>query len=228
MSNGHSPPPLGNSVPSSGGSDGGKSCFLIGCISLAVVTLVALILVGVGIGYLVKKGKTYTAEAPVELPEYETKEGECDELEARFAAFEKDGGTLTLTADELNAAIVCNPDMEILKGKAWIKIEEGQLVVDGSFPLNAVPGFRDRYFNGALALSVHKEAGNLQIFVTDIDIEGHVLPEAFIKGFSGQNMANELKDSPELDAFMNELDSIEVKDGHLIMTKGSSQKQPAP
>jgi len=226
MSNGQVPPPLGNNAAPSSGS-GGKSCFLIGCISLAVLTLVAVVLLGIGVGALIKKGKAYTAEAPVELPEYEPREGECEALESRFSAFEKDGGTLTLSADDLNAAIVCNPDMEILKGKAWIKIEEGQLVVDGSFPLSAVPGFRDRYFNGALSLDVHKEAGNLQIHITDIDIEGHTLPEAFIEGFSGQNMAKELKDSPELEKFMNELDTIEVKDGQLVLTKGSSRKQPA-
>ena len=221
MSNGQVPPPLGNNPTSAGSSSssGGKSCFLIGCISLAVLTLVAVTLLGIGVGALMKKGKAYTAENPVELPEYETAEGECDALQARFDAFESAGGTLTLSADDLNAAIVCNPDMEILKGKAWIRIEEGQLVVDGSFPLSAVPGFRDRYFNGALSLDVHKQAGDLQIRVTDIDIEGHTLPEAFIEGFSGQNMAKELKDSPELDKFMRELESIEVKDGPVILTK---------
>ncbi len=228
MSNGHVPPPLGNNASSASSGSGEKSCFLIGCISLAVLTLIAVILMGVGIGYVFKKGKAYTAENPVELPEYETKEGECDAIQARFDAFEIDGGTLTLSADDLNAAIVCNPDMEVLKGKAWIKIEEGQLVVDGSFPLSAIPGFSDRYFNGALSLNVHKAAGDLQIFITDVDIEGHKLPEAFIEGLSGQNMAKELKDSPELEKFMNELESIEVKDGQLILTKQSSRKPPAP
>lgn len=218
MSNGQVSPPLGNKASSSSGS-GGKSCFLIGCISLAVLTLIGVILLGLGVGFLFKKGKSYTAENPIELPEYVIKQDECDALQARFDAFEKDGGTLALSADDLNAAIVCNPDFVFLNGKAWVKIEADQLVVDGSFPLSAIPGFRDRYFNGALSLEVHKKAGDLQIHVTDIDVEGHTLPKAFIEGVSGQNMAKELADNPEFDAFIKKLESIEVTNDQLILTK---------
>jgi len=225
MSNGHVPPPLGNQSAAGSDSSGGKSCLFIGCISLVVLALIAVILTGVGINFLVKKG---TSEAPAELPEYESKEGECDALQARFTAFEKEGGTLALTADDLNAAIACNPDLEILKGKAWIKIEDDQLVVDGSFPLTAIIGFRDRYFNGTLSLHVHKDAGDLEIYFTDIDIEGHTLPQEFIDMFSGQNMAKDLKDSPELDAFLDKMESIEIKDGQVVLTKGNGAKQSAP
>lgn len=218
MSNGQFPAPVGNNASSSSKS-GGKSCFLIGCIGLAVLTLVATILLGVGIGFLFKKGKAYTAENPVELAAYETEDGECDALQARFSAFERDGGTLALSADDLNAAIVCHPDWEILKGKAWVKIEDGQLVVDGSFPMNEIPGFRDRYFNGALSLNVHKQAGDLQIHVTDVKIEGQAIPRMFIDKLSGQNMASELKDNAELEKFMKQMKSIEVKGDQLILMK---------
>lgn len=213
MSNGTVPPPLNDD------SSSGKGCFFYGCI-ISLVLLVVIIGLGCfGVWKVIDIAKGYTGDAPVELPQYELQADECEKLELRVDTFKSDGGTLSLSADDLNAYVACNEDMSAMRDKVWMNVVDDQLVLDGSFPLDVIPGFKGRYFNGSITLDIFMRDGILHAYAKDVDIEGHVVPDSFIEGLGGQNLAKDLHSDSNVGPLLKELETIEVKDGQLILVK---------
>jgi len=86
---------------------------------------------------------------------------------------------LTLTSDEINALIATDPDLQPLKGKLYVTLEnehiKGQLSV--SMDEAGLPMFRGRYLNGSGTFSLSLRNGILRLTAQEIAVKGKPLPE---------------------------------------------------
>src|SRR5207244_677439 len=126
---------------------------------------------------------------------------------------------LALTSDEINALIATDPDLQPLKGKLYVTLEndhiKGQLSV--SMDEAGLPMFRGRYLNGSGTLSLSLRTGILRLTAQEIAIKGKPLPDLYMQDIRKQNLARNINNNPRASVALDRLDSIEVKDGKLII-----------
>ena len=197
----------------------GKGCFFYGCLITGVLAVLVVGVFLMGMMKLKNMMREYTSEAPVEIPTYQVQPGECEQLNARIESFKTDGGTLSLSADDLNAMTTCLEGMKDMAGKVWFKIPGGELTVDASFPLTGIPGFSGRYLNGNMTLDLYLRDGIPHAYLKDIATEGKEIPAEFIREIGKENLAKDLMSDPNLGPMLRELKSLEVEDGKLVLTK---------
>lgn len=202
--------PTNQPAPKSSGN-----CLLYGCLGTLGLGIALLVCGGFGsYWFVMNQIDKYTSDTPVALPEVELSEEELADIKARTESFKStiDAGDtpqpLVLTADEINAAIA---SQENLKGKVFVKIENGQVSGDVSIP------FQDRYFNGSATFDVSLENGELIVVLQDATIKGERLPQSILDGFGKQNLARDAYDNPEVAKFLRNLQSIKVEDDKIIL-----------
>ncbi len=175
--------------------------------------------------------ENYTATEPVALPAIALEQPERAALEARLLSFaqalEGEGSTqtLTLTRDELNAALLLHPDTEQLADYLHLDIGEGHLTAQVSFPLGELrlPMLRDRWLNGRAKLSASLSQGRLLVFFDEVTVRDRALPEEFMGQLRQENLAAEMQTDPEVRAFLARIESFRLEPGRLTI-----RAQPAP
>ncbi len=234
------PPGQGNRPPAK--TKSGLGCWIWGCLGLVVFMLIAIVGVGFGAYYFVtKQVANYTDTAPAEVPVVEMPPEELEALEARIESFTSqvrgadetasettpNGETestvepaaepvkeLVLTANDINALIASNAE---LKGKLFVEIEDGRVRGKASFPADAFPGGKGRFFNADAEFSVSMQDGLIMIRLTDASVKGERLPEQLLDGFSRENLAKELYANPENAEMLRKFDRIEVVDDTIVL-----------
>jgi len=207
-----------------------RGCFFYGCIIASVLALLVAILVAtvmyLGFRFLNQAVEEYTSTTPRELPKVEMAPEKRQILKDRVEAFRKavEVGTpiepLELNSDDLNAMIEENPK---LKGKIYVKIEGKEIKGQVSFPLDAfaeVPllgMFKGRYLNGEAALKASLEDGLLLVTLDSFEVNGKRPPENVMTNLRQQNLAKDAFDDPKAAAILRKLESLEVKDGKIIL-----------
>lgn len=200
-----------------------RGCLFYGCLTVLVVAL----LVPVGLYFAVRSavnsfiGK-YADYKPMALPAVELTTTELDALEARLKAFESaisTNGTvqpLTLTAADINGLISRNPGF---KDKFYLGIDNDQFKAKVSIPLEdlRVPFFRSllkgRYLNGTADLKAVIQNGALVVALQSVEVNGRSLPADMLAGLRNQNLVEGLSSDPGVAAVVNNLESIQTKDG---------------
>src|SRR5258706_958516 len=134
-----------------------RGCFFYGCLTLAVLALLAAVL-GV-VGYYVVKATAarwineYTATTPALIEKSEYSVAQMDALKARLAVFQQalDKGDvsteLVLSAEDLNALIDQEPQ---LQGRLFVQIDVDAVKGEVSLPLKNIGPLKlqGRYLNG--------------------------------------------------------------------------------
>ena len=189
----------------------GRGCFS----KLILLGILLFIAVGVGIFFSLK---TFSSDSPVELPTYATAPGECEKLNNRLADFRETGGTLTLTADDLNAMLVCVAGLEDSAGTMWFRIERSTVLIDASLPLDFIPTFEGKYLNGALTFDLYIENGTLRANTTSITVDDDAVPDKFLSLFSAST-GTVLEQTPPIAPFVKDLVSVTVADGAVTLKK---------
>lgn len=213
-----------------------RGCLFYGCIIAIVLSLLFMIAVGViafllyrWIGTMVDE---YTATAPRALPTVAMPAEERATLKERVEAFKaavkerRQTPPLILTSDELNALIEDNPD---LRGKVYVAIERDKLKGQVSLPLSEIPSFgltRGRYLNGEAEFNVRLEDGEPFVTIGYLEVNGKRPSDEFMKGLKGQNLLRNIQTDPETTRTIRGLDSVEVKDGKLVITARERRKPP--
>ncbi|OPZ23965.1 MAG: hypothetical protein BWZ02_03019 [Lentisphaerae bacterium ADurb.BinA184] len=96
-----------------------------------------------------------------------------------------------------------------------------RLAVRFAFPLERVPGFRDRYLNGEADLSVGCENGVVEVFVRGVRANGRDLPAWMLRDLSRENFATRLYDRPDARDVLKRIAAIRLSDdGATLTTKG--------
>ncbi len=193
-----------------------------GCLIAFAVICVLGICAGGGIYFWASRTiAKYTSEEPAELPTIEFTAEQLSELETRISTFKEsvDEGTapeekLVLTAEEINALI---GKEEELRGKVFVKIKDGQVSGDVSFPTDAIPGGKGRFFNGSATFDVSMEAGVLIVTLADAEVNGEPVPEAVIEGFAKENLAKDLYKDPKNAEMMRRFESVTIEDDKIVL-----------
>lgn len=212
-------------------------CVLWGCLIAVLVAIVLAIAAAVG-GYYFLKGQLsqYTAEEPIDLPVVELEEERIAELEQRVEGFAgqidadpgKDEGApdeaeeaaesdeLVLTADEINALIASNKD---LRGRVFVRIEDGLVSGDVSLPTDALPLGGGRFFNATATFDVSLTGGDLTVRLVDASVKGQPLPGAFLSAIAAENLAKDFRKDPEVAKVLNRIGSLRVEEDRIVLAK---------
>lgn len=200
---------------------GGKGC-LWGCLIAVGVVIVGVVCTGVG-GYffLTSQMKKYTAEAPMDLPTVEYDEAKMAELKARVDGFrdaikEKTvpDEDLVLTAEEINALISSD---ENLKGRVYVEIEDERLTGQVSIPLDNIPGMGGRFLNGSGTFDVTLDDGVLVVTAEQMEVNGEMLPEAFMSEIRKENLAKDVYKDRENAEFIRQFEEIAIQGDTIVM-----------
>jgi len=211
-----------------------RGCFFYGCITAIVLAVVGALVIGLGTyfgaRYLINKAMPYTDDAPTPLPPVEMAEADRASVRERFQAFRSAIDTdtptepLVLTADEINALIEENEEM---KGRVHVDLEGDKIRGQVSIPLDAVPGFKGRYLNGVGVLKVGLFNGVLVVTADSLEVKGKPVPEEFMTSLRQRNLAESATRDPDNAEQIRKLESVEVKDGKLIITPKAKAKAKA-
>jgi hypothetical protein len=233
MMTSHKLPTMNDPVSHSAGAPKGRGCLLYGCLTLIVL----MVAVGIGGFFLVRYGmeqltafvEEYTDTVPMAIESVQVEPGELEELQQRMTSFEEalDRGTrvqpLVLTGHDLNVLIARHPAMSAWRDRARMQVVGDQIVGQISLPLDdlaAVPGMkrlRGRYLNGAAALKVSLQGGQLQVNLESLEVKGQPIPEEIMRSLRQQNLAQDAVRNPDLMEAIGQLESIRVVDGEIVI-----------
>jgi hypothetical protein len=214
-----------------------RGCFFYGCIIASVLAVLMAILVGVLIfaGYRMLSSlvNDYTGTAPEQLPKVEMPAEKRQALQDRVKAFRSavNDGTATeplvLTSDDINALIDEN---EELKGTMFVKIEGDELKARVSIPLDKLPlpMFKGRYLNGEAELKASLFDGELIVHIDAIEVNGKRPPEAVMTDVRKQNITKDIAKDPDNARMLRKLESLEIKDGKIIVKVRAKPGAAAP
>jgi hypothetical protein len=201
-------------------SSSGKGC-LWGCLIAFGLGICLLLCAGFGSYFWLRNEiAKYTSETPKELQTVDYEKEEMEALETRVESFRTkldEGQTpeedLVLTAEEINALIGNNED---LRGRVFVKIEDGQVKGDVSFPLDKL-GVKGRYFNGSGTFDVSMENGELVVNAQEAVVNDEPVPEQFMTEFRKQNLAKEFYDDADSAKFLRKFEDIRVEGDKIIL-----------
>ena len=207
-----------------------RGCLFYGCLGGLIILLLVVIGGLIGLHYAKKMFSDFTDPQPIPLPAVRLSQPEIEQLRRQVDAFResvragRQTSPLTLTADDINALIATDPDLQPLKGKFYVTLEndhiKGQLSV--SMQELGLPIFRDRYLNGSGTFSLSLRNGLLRLTAEDITVKGKPLPSPYMDSIRKENLARNINNNPRDSVALDRLQSIEVKDSKLIIVpKGS-------
>jgi len=213
-----------------------RGCFFYGCVIasvLAVLMIIALaVLAFIGMRFFSGLVEEWTSPVPAELPKIQVSEEERKSVWERVDAFRKalEEGTavdpLVLTSDDLNALIEESP---LFKGRVFARVEGDKLKAQISMPLDRVEigMLKGRYLNGEAELKASLRDGILVVTLETLEVNGKRPPENFLVGLRKQNLAKDAYDDPKNAEMIRRFESLEIKDGTIILKPRIHAKTPA-
>jgi hypothetical protein len=216
----------------------GHGCFFYGCITaiiLFVVMIIAAVVIVMGVlKWINRQVDTYTAKAPMVLPQPKLSDEQKTDLDARWEAFKKaldedKAATIALTGDEITTLIDKNP---VFRGKVAVQIEGDKVKGEISMPLSEIhiPGIntQGRYLNGKGTFRVSLLNGILLVTLDELEVKGEKVPEEFMQGVRNQNLVESMRNDPKQARQIQKLESIVVKDGKItIRSRGAEAESKA-
>ncbi|HEX72762.1 MAG TPA: hypothetical protein ENN65_05570 [Candidatus Hydrogenedentes bacterium] len=215
--------PFGKAISGETKKKGG-AC-VIGCLGCCVllVVLIATPIVG---GYLFAKHlvESYTDTKPVVFPEPGLTAEETESLLARVLEFKAaiDEGRrqeLSLSGDELNAALRAYPDAASIAQHVYFRLEGDRIRGEISFPMEMfkLPFMQGRYLNGSGEFQISLKDGMLDVRLLSLAVRDIPLPEPAMAQLAEENLAKDIIQDPEIQALLRKIESLEVRDGRLIL-----------
>ena len=202
------------------------NCFVWGCVSLFCFAVLVAIAGFFVVRYQIEQVReNYTAAEPAILPEVEISDADLESLFARYDTFraESDGDEepepLELTQNEVNALIQRHPDFDDLNGHVFVTIEEDEITGDVTFPLEGIPMFGGRHFNGTGTFDINLEDGRLTVYLEQASVKGEPLPEMFMTEMRNQNLSQDARNNPDFRDMLDKIDEILVEGGVLTITR---------
>jgi hypothetical protein len=207
-----------------------KGCLFYGCLTSIILGLVLFVAVPLAIYYGVnvavgKFVENYSDVDPIELPTIEMAEADLTMLKQRVETFreaiknKEASPPLELSAEEINALIFHDKQLEKLKGKAYLEIEGNALKGKVSIPLNELNLDSDvpRYINGSGAFEVSISNGNLSVILQSLEIKGKSLPAPIQNVIQGKNLFENAQWDPDTERLIKRLKTFEIRDGKLLL-----------
>lgn len=218
------PPPLIVSQTAPAPRPRKRRWWLIALVALAL--MVALVVVSLlGMAWFARSAiLRYTDTQPVELPKVTASEQSGAALRDRLGQFfvalkgDKPLEPLKLSADDLNT-LISTGGRNPLKEKLYIKIDDTGIHGEFSVPLGkeTPKAFQGRYINGRGDLKFVFQDGDLRVWVENLSAHGKPIPKLLAKQLSKRNLAEGLLNNPEAYNTLQQLESISVTNGKLVL-----------
>lgn len=195
----------------------GRGCFFYGCLTTAVIVVLAIIGIYVGARVVGKRIlNTYTstngvAIAPVTLPRDQGNAAvrKINDFVADLNAG-RATGPLELTAEELDYFVRHHKDWAHMREHLHVDINNGRVQAQISFPMQAInPSLKGRFVNATAELTPKVSNGALMIEVNSVKSRGQAVPQKFLGGFQ-QNISWKPEGA--------ELESVEVRESSVVIT----------
>ncbi len=202
----------------------GGACVL-GCLGCCVFLAVLIATPTVG-GYLFTKHlvESYTDTRPLVFPEPPLTPEETASFLARVLEFKAamDEGRrqeLSLSGDELNAALRAHPDTASLAQHVYFRIEGDRVRGEISFPMEMfkLPFMQGRYLNGSGEFHISLKEGMLNVYLLSLTVRDTSLPDPAVARLAEENLAKDIIQDPEIQALLRKIESLEVRDGRLVL-----------
>jgi hypothetical protein len=203
----------------------GRGCLFYGCLGGLVMLLIIVIAGLIGLRYAKKMVTDFTDSAPTPIPAVKLTPAEIEQLRKRIEDFRqavrasRPAEPLALSADEINALIATDSDLEPFKDKIYVTIEGEQLKgrLSVSMADIGLPAFRGRYLNGAGTLKLAVHNGLLFLTAQTLEVKGKPVPEVYMQKVRMQNLAQNLNSDPRASAALDRIQDIQIKDGKVVI-----------
>lgn len=215
----------------------GRSCFLVGCLSLVAVFIIAIVVLFLGARYYINKSiQQYTEATPVQFEPVTLSDEESKALETRVQEFNRNlqdtnkTAQIVLDSRELNALMAKDSELSKIASNVRVKLEGDQLTCLISFPLDELSkapflgGLKGRYLNGTAKVRVSLNGGNLSTKVTGISVKNEELPSEALTALEQNPRWQEMQHSPEVQKLIGKIDWLKITDGKVELGTG----KPAP
>ena len=211
----------------------GRGCLFWGGIIAAVLFLFLLLAVYGTYRYVKGMIAEWTDTKPLPAPTVQLSHSEITNLQQRVHAWD-DGlkhnqavGSLTLTADEINALIAADAPTNGLAARLFFSFNSNQVQAQISVPLKGINRWLEgRYLNGSGNFAVALHDGNLALRVKSLAVKGRQLPENFMQPLRAQNFAEGWTNDPNLGGAIAKFQEIKIEDGKLIVIPKKSEPSP--
>lgn len=121
---------------------------------------------------------------------------------------------LSLSAEEINALIASE---EQLRGRVFVRIEDGRVFGQVSIPTDMVPGGKGRFFNADGEFDVSMEDGILVVKLTDASVKGQQIPASVMEGFASENLAKDAYKDAKNAEMLRKFEKIEVVEDKIVL-----------
>jgi hypothetical protein len=207
----------------------GLGCFGIGCVILVVVLLLlgALIAGGVYFGY--SKIDTLTSTSPAISQNFDGGDNLNQTAQQKGSDFENalhtdQPATIEYSAEELNTLIARDPDFASNQIHLVITTTGDQARIQSSLPTNLIPFglIKDRYVNidAQFGLGFDAATKTLKIDLHALKFQSQSVPSDQLPALQAQLepfINTQLQRSPEAKRVLDHAESIEIRDGKLVI-----------
>jgi len=215
----------------------------IGCLAVIFLVIIVAALLYSGTKTVVSTlVEQFTDVAPASMPEVVLTAEEVDSAMRRWDEFKnallqnQPAPTLVLTSNDINALIKNHPDWAIVKDQAYVNIEGDKVQAQVSVslePFSTIPLFgkyvKGRYFNGKATVDVFVRNGMLFVTVEGAEVKGRALPPEAIAELRQKNIAEDIRQNPNIAAILDRVERLEVADGKItIVPKIASVQTNSP
>jgi hypothetical protein len=220
----NNPTPLPSQPPAPRKKHG---CLFYGCLTLVILAILGIVIAVAGFfaakRYASNVMTQYTQTNAVELPKVTATPQEQKAVQDRCSDFMdslkagKAVQPLVLSARDLNLLVAKSE----LQNVVYLTIEDAQIKGQVSLPLENLGQWqmmKGRYLNGAAQFKVGMENSTLSVRLVSMEAGGKPVPDAFLSGLAGKNLAEEVLNNPDIGPTLRNLENVEVKDGKLILT----------
>lgn len=195
-------------------------CRKFGCGGCLVILLAfwAAAAVVVYIGY--KSFLPYTALEPVDAPIYDAMEDETEQAREKLdrirAALENEtADTVIFTDTDLNALVARDTEFATAKGRVFFKLEEYDMLLDFSVPLDEFPGFSGRWLNGKTRLKLFMQNDRIVVQTVELHLNGEDVPPELMDQIKDENLASSAARDPAWREIEKHLKTVAIEDTHL-------------
>jgi len=213
-----------------------------GCLFYTLIAGLLLLLVFIGgailgLHYAKQVVNQLTDTEPMSLPKVQMSDEQVDELRDRVERFREavqKGNTvepLALTADELNALIATHPDVAPFRNRLFIlSITNNRVQALVTIPAEeaGLEPLRGKYVNANGNFSIAMKDDGLHVNAESLLAKGKPLPEHVMKQLRTRNLAQKFNTDPRSKAGLGKIQSIEIRDGKLIIVPRKDQAWNLP
>jgi hypothetical protein len=214
----------------------GRGCFFWGTITFV------LVLIGVMVGLYFGARKAahaavakYTATAPVQLPRLNLSPADEERVARELAqtaqqAVSGEGSAeVALSEQQLNVLLGQSAQVKPFREHLYLQPEGDVLKAQMSLPLDQFEEWKtftrkigggaltNRYLNGTAFLELSVTNGALQMSITNLVVNNETLPSQFTSRLKSQNFAQNANSNPEMQAALQKVKDITVKDSRVVI-----------